>query len=205
MKKKPQLIDVFLAHSHLDSGLAHLVSNAFAEAGLTVFSAADSLKEGTHLEESTREAIFEARAFVAILTPSYVHSSNLLFELGGAWGLGKPIFLLREDLSSKDLPIPLRSYESRSMKELKKLVETVSKCSAPLAEADRALLIEAYQQLGISSDQLAIHPESLDLLARSFHDKSQTPLSTDRLLQELVRLRKQGSLPKAPKKRSKVG
>ncbi len=187
--------DVFLSHSTRDEGLARVIRDSFESAGLRVFWALDP-EAGGPFSEASREAILEARAFVVLMTASAIHSQMMLYELGAAWGCDKPIFLLLDGITERELPTPYRSYPKSPMNELPAVVRHVARAAGPMSEQDKTALIHAYAEVGETADNLALHPATLAALASAFHATSSTRYSEYRLLQEIVRLRKQGKLPR---------
>ena len=63
------------------------------------------------------------------------------------------------------------------------------------SDADRSLLIKLYADLKVPVDQLDLDPGPLEDLTKEFNKSSKKVVSGDRLLSELLRLRKQGKLP----------
>jgi hypothetical protein len=192
---KRSACDVFLAASQHDEGVAGVVRRAFEEAGLVVFSPT-AMKPGSNFEDALREAIVESWAFVVLLTPSFVNSSTLALEYGGAWVWDKPIYILLESLSPKDVPSYLKRYKAVPIAKLAHVVKAVARSAKPLSERERNLLVSLYADLGVSPDQLAMQPDDLDTLTHDFNEATASPLSAERVLQEIVRLRKQGLLPR---------
>jgi TIR domain len=192
--------DVFLAASRRDAGVAEVVRRAFEDSGLVVFSSA-TMELGSDFSNAIREAIAESRVFVALLTPSFVRSSHLPLEIGGAWAWEKPIYLLLESLSPKDVPSYLKRYKAIPTTKLADAVASIARSAKPLSEQQREQLTRLYADLGVSSDQLALQPDTLDTLTRSFNEAVATRFSPERVLQEIVRLRKQGKLPRLRSRR----
>lgn len=197
--------DVFLAASHHDAGVAEVVRRSFEEAGLAVFSSATK-ELGSGFWGAVREEIAAARVFVALLTPSFVKSSQLPLELGGAWARELPIYLLLESLSSKEVPSYLKRYAVKAapITKLAEVVASVARRAKPLSAAQREQLAGLYADLGVSSDQLAQQPDALEMLARKFNDAAASRMSAERVLQEVVRLRKQGKLPRLRPRRPRA-
>src|SRR5262245_15645329 len=136
--KLPTGCDVFLAASHHDAGVAEVVRRSFEEAGLKVFSSA-TMVPGSGTWDALREEIAGARVFVALLTPSFVRSSLLPLELGGAWAWELPIYLLLESLSSKDVPSYLKRYAVKTapITKVTEVVASAARRAKPLTEPQR--------------------------------------------------------------------
>jgi TIR domain len=76
---------VFISHSSTDTKLAKRVADTLREAGFQVWDDTQMLP-GENLAESLGKALNESDAMVVLLTPSSIHSSNILFEVGYALG-----------------------------------------------------------------------------------------------------------------------
>jgi hypothetical protein len=202
MSEKKVISDVFLAASPRDAGVAEVVRRAFEEAGLAVFSSA-TIQPSPDFADAIREAIAESWAFVVLLTPSFVNSNNLAVLSGGAWAWDKPIYLLLESVSPKDVPTYLKRYKIVPIAKLADVVESVARIANPLSEREHDLLAGLYTDLGVSPDQLAMQPDALDTLTHDFNEATTSQLSAERVLQEIVRLRKQGKLPRRRPRRTR--
>jgi len=52
------------------------------------------LSVGTNIHERIKQEVRESEIFIAIITPSSIKSTYVLFELGARWGVGLPLFPL---------------------------------------------------------------------------------------------------------------
>jgi len=204
MSTANRAIDVFLSHTHHDSELAKVVRGMMEEGGLSVFSVED-LHPGRNIADSIRNAIAEARAFVALLTPTSVHSASLAVEFGGAWVRNKPVYLLTDNLGAKDVPAYLKSQRTISVAKVPEVVAEIVRSSLPLTDLQRDSLIRIYGEIGVPSDRLTSDSASLDELTRRFNEDTNLRVSSDRLLETIIRLRKQGKLRSRTDRVGKTG
>jgi hypothetical protein len=191
--------DVFLAASASDGAVASVVRRAFEDAGIATFFDVHDLRPGEDWKEAVREAMAESWAFVALLTPAFVHSPWLPLEYGLAVGWDRAIYLLTSGIKADEVPPFLRGYATLPVARVSEVVEAVKRDARPLSDREADALIDSYKKLGVTADQLPILPESLDVLARRFRERSGSERPAERLLQELFRLRKRGKLPALPR------
>jgi hypothetical protein len=195
VSKVTHLYDVFLSHTARDAGVAEVVRRALAEAGLEVFSA-DKLESGDGVADTVREALAESRVFVAVLTRAALSSPWITTLLGAAWGWKKAVYLLLEGVSLEEVPSFLKRFKIQPMARLPEVIKEVARSAAPLPEPLRERLARLYGARGIPSEQLATEPALLDALTREFNEATDSALAPEQVLQELIRLRKQGKLPR---------
>jgi hypothetical protein len=65
-----------------------------------------------------------------------------------------------------------------------------------LTDEDRSYLTELYADMGVSVDQLILNPRQLGELVKKYNRSRGKDLAGERLLSELLRMRKQGKLVK---------
>jgi hypothetical protein len=195
MSTKQQVMDVFLSHSTHDLAVAEFIRRAFEEVGLSVFSHGD-LRPGRNFDDAIRDAIGECRAFVALLTPLSVGSTRLAVEYGGAWVWHKPVYFLLENVAHRDVPAYLKSKSHRfePISGQPAIITEIARLTKPLSDTQRESLIRLYAEGNLSTDMLIFSPTDLEALTRRFNVISDSHISSDRVIHELVRLRKQGKL-----------
>jgi len=76
------------------------------------------------------------------------------------------------------------------------VVASIKRGLSSLTEDDRAVLAGIYCELGMPTDRLLADPAAIDTLAREFHAKCGKMVSGERLVRELLTLRKRGNLPR---------
>lgn len=200
MSRNSASYDVFLTYSRIDRGVGEVVRRAFEERGLRVFADSASVATGARWEEATRSAMAESRAFVAILSRASSNSSWITLELGAALAWGKAIYLLLEGITAEALSAPMSSLPSVPIARLREVVDEVERTNLPLSDDEAALLGEVYAAFRVPTDQLPSDPAALDRLSTDFNRRAGRADSPERVLQELLRLRKRGRLPKLKQK-----
>jgi hypothetical protein len=191
--------DVYLSHTRTDLAVAAVVKQQFQANGLSVFDITDQ-KPGADLYEGIRQGIQDSLVFVALVTPAALQSSNLAFEYGTAWGWSTPCFVLTAGSEFAEFlappaflqRLPRYSYPA----DLPKLVADIREQSAPLTDAEKHALVEAYTAVGVAVDQLQTDPLAADRLRDRFAAKAHRPIQGFRLIRELLRLRKRRQLPR---------
>jgi hypothetical protein len=106
----------------------------------------------------------------------------------------KPIFVVAPE--GGKLPAYLSGHQIVRTSEVPKLIGSVKREAAPLTEEERDILLSVYADIGIPTDKLALDPGSASKLVEDFNRRSRNTSGPDRLLRELLRLRKAGRLPK---------
>jgi hypothetical protein len=199
MSRPAESYDVFLSSAAADRGVAMVVRRAIEDRGLSVFSA-DDLQGGAGVEDAIRSAMADARVFVAVLSRLSVNSPTIAIELGAAMAWGKAIYLLLEGIGPAELPSALLRYRSIPLSRLAEALREIERSIEPVTEEQARLLAEVYASISVPTDQLASRPSSLDQLTSRFNQRAGTSYSPERVLQELIRLRKRGGLPKLTRK-----
>lgn len=185
--------DVFMSTTATDRAQADVVQRAIESQGLSVFRA-DHVAVGDDWPTELREAIGDCPVFLLILSQVSLNSAWSVMELGAAQAWGKAIFVVSAGVT--EVPPFLRPFEIVPISQLSSLVSKIQQSIRPLTDAQLKALLEAYERVGVPSDQLAARPSALDRLTKQFNRKVGAHYSQERLLQDLVRARKRGSLPR---------
>jgi nucleoside 2-deoxyribosyltransferase len=196
MRVQTTTYDVFLSYSLTEAQQARLVERALAEAGLDVFTS-DKLESGLPVSDVLRQALAESSAVVVVVDPQHTPGSNVAVEVGAAMAWHKPIYVVQTEAGKIIVSDYLRDFPTFPMSRLEDVVESVKRSFADLSEEERESLRSVYAKLGIPVDRLLGQPASIDALAREFHAKCRRRVSGERLVQELVRLRKRGQLSRS--------
>lgn len=195
-QKTRKLTDVFLSHAAVDTGLAEGVVRSFQAAGLEVFPAA-GLGANAGEAAEVRRRLQQSVAFVALLTPTLAREDAFTIEIGAAWAGSTPIYLLLSEIRKAEIPSYLRRYPAVPLwAGLEGVIEEVRKRAEPFSDEERAILIRAYQEVGLPVDRLIAAPAAGDRLAELFAEQSDRKLHPGRLVRELLRIRKSSKLPK---------
>jgi hypothetical protein len=189
------IYDVFVSHGVHDRGIAGAVRKAFAEAGLEVF-AIDEVKSDETFLKKMRRAVAECHAFVLILTRSTLTSPNIAFEIGMAMAWNKPVYVLFDGIAPSEIPAYLREFHVVPISKLERVVREIRESQQPLGPDELRTLVELYNELAVPTDQLLTKPLALRELADKYNRSAHSSVGGAKLVQELIRLRKQGKLPR---------
>ena len=194
MAKIKKIYDVFLSYSLDLQRKAEVVAKKFTDAGLTAFDLSE-LAPGHNVVEETWQALAESWALVVICRPSNIPPS-VAVEIGAASAWQIPVYILIEAEGEHDLPLHLSKYETFKSSEIRKVVDLILKSKKPLSDEDREALAKAYVDMRIPTDRLLMEPGSIERLQNVLWKESGLRISGERMMQELIRLRKRGRLPR---------
>lgn len=203
MNAKSEKPSVFLSYSARDVSAAQCVVRALSDAGFTVLQAADVLA-GHDVAKAVREAMLESNALVVVTAPNTPDSPWTAFEIGAAMAWGKSIYVVTTDKGP--LPAYLQQLHVLTLEDVPQLVQSLQREVEPLSHTEQAALSALYAQVGVAADKLIFNPDASARLVEEFNRRTRNNASADRLLRELLRLRKLGRLPRLHKMHnSKVG
>jgi hypothetical protein len=184
--------DVFISHSARDAALALEVANACRGAGIEAVTNGDLLP-GADASDALWEALAESRALLTIVSPSGP-TPSMAIEIGAARAWNKPIYAVVTDPSSARLPAALSGIRLYTVGKIEDVIRAIESSVRQLTDEDRAILVNVYAELDTSADQLALDPRQLGDLMKRFERRTGKAVPGERLLSELLRLRKQGKL-----------
>jgi len=187
--------DVFLSHAASDSHLATEIADSLESVGLQTFHAG-TVESASDIGEEIWQALAESRALISIVSPDVPPHAMGMVEIGAAAAWNKPVFLLINGPSSTKLPLGLSAYPVYPLGRLDEVIQQIRSGFQPLTDNERGILLEVYRELHTPTDQLSQSPSALRKLATKFNRVAERQLSAERLLSELLRLRKQGQLPR---------
>ena len=185
--------DVFLSYAAGDAAAAATVRHALNEGGLSVFDIRTLVGGATYWEQ-VRDSLMESEAMVLVLDRATV-VPNLAVEIGAALAWSKPIYIVGGAVRPDDLPGYLASFRFFQLDTLEVLVDAIQRSKVELSETELQWLRDWYSGNALPLDQVIRDPASLDKLAAQFERQSGRRISSERLLQALLRLRKRGELP----------
>lgn len=116
--------------------------------------------------------------------------------MGAAMAWHKPIFVVHTMTGNVRLPSYLEDFPAYPISRIDDVVQSIKRGLKPLSENEQSVLTSVYAELGIPTDRLLREPAAIEKFAQAFNKLCGTNLSGERLLQELVRLRKDGRLPR---------
>lgn len=120
----------------------------------------------------------------------------MAIELGAARAWNKPIFGILTDPTFTDLPSGLSGIHLYTTGRIEDAIRAIESSGKELSENDRSRLAQLYGEIGVSVDRLALDPRHLEELVKRFSACTGKSVSGERLLSELLRMRKQGKLMK---------
>lgn len=200
MSTATRTIDVFLSHGLQDKDFAIDLAKRLQAEGLEPFYST-SAQLGDEGSQAIWDAIAECHAFIAIVSPGLYPEAMGLVELGAAAAWNKPIYVLLNGPSSMQVPKALQNYPVYPRNQIDEILGQIQRSLKPVSDDDRRVLAETYRDINIPADLLGQSPQFLRQLAEGFTAKTQKQLSGDRLLSELLRMRKRGALPRLSRQR----
>lgn len=135
-------LTLFISHSAHDADIAKAVVTLFEKA-LKISArkirctSVDGyrLSAGADTNQVLRTEVFEAKLFVALLTPNSLNSPYVLFELGARWGARRPLFpVLAGGATPAHLPAPLNGLNALSASVSNQVLQLVEDASEALSE-----------------------------------------------------------------------
>jgi hypothetical protein len=195
MSRSDPIIDVFVTHARVDKPIADNVVDRLRAHGLHVTTA--SLLEQQRpriLSDLVRDTIAESTAVVALVGPQSIHNPNVMFEIGAAFAWNKACFLITNGVNTASLPISLSSIRVYSLSDVEQVAKDILDARVELSEEDTAALSKIYEEVGVPVDSLFSRPAALSRITREFNGSQDRSLSSEMLLQHLLRLRKQSRL-----------
>jgi hypothetical protein len=190
--------DVFISYPFDLSGQAKVIINKFIDVGLNVFHPSE-LNTGVNIVEETWQALAESWALVALISPGTMPPS-VAVEIGAASAWQKPIYILIEGKGEFHVPVYFSKYQVYRTSEVDVVIDQIVKALSPMDDEIRETLISAYSELGIPTDRLLMQPMMIEKLNDTLWKNIHIRLPSERIMQELLRLRKQRELPRFRKK-----
>ncbi|RJP32072.1 MAG: hypothetical protein C4547_14495 [Phycisphaerales bacterium] len=197
MITKPQDCDVFLCFSIVDAADARRVRAALENAELKVYERTPDERDG----ERVAQALAACDALVVIVPVSGDVSANSLVEMGAAWGWGKPMFGVRYGNGHAAPAGFLTRVKLFPPSRLDDLVSEIKRTRRPISRPQREALAAVYAELGTSTDEMVRDPLLVDRFVERFKERTGRSVGRDRLVNELLRLRKSGVLPRLGRKK----
>jgi predicted nucleotide-binding protein len=101
---------VFISYSHDDADWVRQFAEALRAQHVVVWTDEWQINVGEPLREAIEAGLRSSDAIVSVLTRSNAQRPNVLFELGVALGMGKPLIsIIPPDLDSSAIPFGLRT------------------------------------------------------------------------------------------------
>ena len=191
--------DVFISYSMNNASIAGQVAESLRAAGLQVFDMTQ-VSPGVDLQETLMGALAESSAMVGIVGSDGLSSPSTAVEIGAAWAWNKPVYVISAEANSKREELALMAgVRVYPLARIDEVIFAIKQALRPLSDKDYESLMAIYRSLRIPTDRFVSQPVSVDKLAKKFSELSGKSISGEKLVQELIRLRKQGRLPKLRK------
>ncbi len=196
MNNKRELHDVFLYHAPGDKNLAIAVQQKFDAEELPT-ALVGEVNPGKKQMDALIRDLETSRCFVVLCTPRATQEQGLPFLIGAAWGSGMPIFTLRSDIASNQLPAYLMKYSDFELWDgMTSLFKKIRTATRPLTNEQLATLIDCYREIGVPIEDWRNSIDPRETLADLFNARSETNLDEERLIRELRRMKVSRKLPK---------
>ncbi|MBW3599282.1 MAG: toll/interleukin-1 receptor domain-containing protein [Planctomycetes bacterium] len=195
MIAKEKDYDVYISHSPLDADVANTIAVGLREAGLEAYHGG-ALEPTADLSDAIWQAMAECRAVIVVVSPKSPPHARGLVEIGAAAAWNKPIFVIINGPSSTKLPTPLDDYPAFPLSRLADVIKEILASFEPLSKDEHHTLDSIYGDLNVPADSLLQSPKALRDLTVRFNRQTRKHLSGERLLSEVLRLRKKGQLPR---------
>lgn len=193
MKSVPKTYDVFISHSAPDAKLATSLADTCRLNGLVPFTDEDVLV-GQNVADAIWGALADCKALIVILSRSGT-SPSMGVEIGAAQAWNKPIYAVAADPTSLRLPTALAHTRLVVPGAIEEIIREIKQSADDLTDADRDTLQAIYLDTGIPIDRFASNHKHLRRLTQQFGRRSGKRVSGERLLAEMFRMRKRGTLP----------
>lgn len=152
------------------------------------------------MDEVVWEAIAESPVMIVVVSSTGLEPKTAI-EVGAARAWNKSILVVVTDPSTVRVPFDLGAVPVFTLGRIEDLVDAIRESIQQLTDEDRHSLANIYGKVGVAVDQLAFDPVARDDLVKRFNKSSGKNLPGERLLSELLRLRKKGALPKVSARR----
>lgn len=192
MASKAKTYDVFISHSAADSKAAAELATVLRANDIEPFTG-EEIAAGEDISDITWEALADSKALLAIVSRSEL-SSSMAFEIGAAQAWSKPIYAIVADPSSVRLPASLARVRHVAPGGIDEVIYDLKHSTEALSAEDQHILAEMYSDSDISVDSLALDHLQLCKLTESFNKKADKAVTGERLLFEMLRMRKRGAL-----------
>jgi TIR domain len=192
---KNETIDAFVSGSLFEADSVKRVVRALESAGLGVASV-DGLKPGSNWSDEVRSAIAEASAFVLVIDPASELSPNAAVELGAAMAWPKRVFVINASSAQVQLPSFLSDAAVYPIARVGDVATAILESRRPLTDKDIDTLQRIYTRFGVPTDRLARDPILIDEFVAAFNRTTKSQRTAERLVREMMRLRKEGKWPR---------
>ncbi|MFA5553678.1 MAG: TIR domain-containing protein [Phycisphaerae bacterium] len=199
MVQHSKTYDLFLSYSLDVANIAELLKKKLNDAGFSVFEPSE-VQPGQNIVKETWDALAGSWAVVVLLKPEKI-SPNVAVEIGAASAWQKPTYILTTEKGKYHVPFYFSQYLVYDVSNVDKLIEQIRDDRKPFTEEQIKVLKDTYQKIGIPTDKLLMQPTLIEQLSKVFQEETGVQVSGERIMQLLLRLRKQGNLPRVRRKK----
>ncbi len=190
-------IGVFLSYAVRNSQLAETVRRDLADSGLEVFDPHEiGAQTAATADDTLRAELAESDAVIVVIAQGDTLPSSVLFYVGAASAWHKPIFVVTDRPGALNLPSFFKADAVFPLARLDELANRLKRIAEPLSAEEMAALIAAYEEFGVSVDQMVGDPAQLHAFSTAFNRRVKRHQSDAKIIQSLLRLRKRGALAK---------
>jgi len=119
-------VRIFLSHSHRDRWVVGQLDRRLRETpGIETFLDEKNIEGGARITEAIRAGLRACDEFVVILSSASIASDWVKAEIGGAWALEKPIVIVLDKLSPRDVPQIVADYKAFDLNDVERYLEEV--------------------------------------------------------------------------------
>ena len=196
MASKLKFYDVFIAHSAADARSAADLAAVFRANGLEPFTG-EEISPGDDVSDVVWEALAESKALIAVISRSEL-SSSVALEIGAAQAWNKPIYAVVTDPASIRLPASLARVRHITPSAIEEVIFDLKRSAEALTAEEENVLAELYTESGVPVDAFFLDHYQLRKLTEKFNKRAGKAVRGEKLLYELLRMRKRARLSAAP-------
>ncbi|MDF1814680.1 MAG: toll/interleukin-1 receptor domain-containing protein, partial [Verrucomicrobiales bacterium] len=147
-------MNIFLSHSSKDKWAASRIAKDLESIGASVFLDEKRLHTGEHLDDELSVHLEECDDFLILFSPWSIESHWVIWELGGAQNLGKPIIPILLYVDPEEVPGFVNRRLSRDISDIDSYYDEVASrisleidgqgdvlCNEDLREGDKVTIL----------------------------------------------------------------
>jgi nucleoside 2-deoxyribosyltransferase len=136
---------IFISYAHQDVEWVRQFANRLADHRINVWLDSQSVVPGERFDQAIESGLRNSDVLVAVLAENYQASPNVLFELGAALGMHKPVIpIVDQDRDISNIPFNIRSRRYLVRKSPGETARQVAEALQPLESVgEKAELLSA--------------------------------------------------------------
>jgi hypothetical protein len=199
MGKSKPTCDVFISHNSQDKQFAVEIAEVLRSYDLQVFIDSE-IPVGSKIDDAIWDAMAESQALVAVVSAAEP-SAWLAIEMGAAKAWNKPMYGIVSEPSLVRVPSAFHDLLLFPRSRIEDVALEIKRSSEPLTKAEIDVLIESFLLKATPVDQLFFQPQSVSEIIEEIQSQTGRRIPSEQVLRTLIRLRKQGQLPRIEKSR----